>query len=189
MTPPTSQTKNRGTQQAHTEQGTKNRIWRLLSADLDEGDAGIPEALEDGGLGFVGGRGVADEDGGPVALAGAGGDDGAANVARAADHQHPAPVVVLLRHLQQGMLLQKLWRLTTTGCGLKKRKGKRCVEFKGLSLSFERRHGCTKLGLLSFFLRRLNDIYFLMGLDDIFLIIKFVYIANQVCRAVDLMIC
>lgn len=29
------------------------------AADLDEGDAGVPELLEEGGLGRVGGRGVA----------------------------------------------------------------------------------------------------------------------------------
>jgi len=63
-------------------------------ANLDEGDAGVPEPLEDGGLGRVGGRGVADEDVRGMALAGAGGDDEPADVARAAYNQHPAPLLM-----------------------------------------------------------------------------------------------
>lgn len=65
----------------------------VVQISLDEGDAGVPEPLEKGGLGGVSQRGVADEDRGGVALAAAGGDDEPADVARAADDQHPAPLL------------------------------------------------------------------------------------------------
>ena len=60
-------------------------------AYLDEGDSGFPEPLENGGLGGVGRREVADEDGGGVAFASAGSHDKPADVARSADDQDPAP--------------------------------------------------------------------------------------------------
>lgn len=73
------------------------KVIEIRAADLDEGEAGVPEPLEDGGLGRVGGGGVADEDVRGMALAGAGGNDEPADVARAAYNQHPAPLLLLRR--------------------------------------------------------------------------------------------
>jgi hypothetical protein len=64
------------------------------AADLNEGDTSVAELLEDGGLGGVSGRRITDEDGGGVSLPGAGGDDVPTDVARPANHQQPAPLLL-----------------------------------------------------------------------------------------------
>jgi hypothetical protein len=58
------------------------------------GDTSVAELPEDGGLGGLSGRRITDEDGGGVSLPGTCGDDVPADVARPADHQHPAPLLL-----------------------------------------------------------------------------------------------
>lgn len=74
--------------------GKINRIKDSRAPNLDEGDASVSETPKNGSLGGVGRPGVADEDGGWVALAGTGGDDEPADVAGATDNQHPAPLLL-----------------------------------------------------------------------------------------------